>query len=393
MQALPGRRRDGRGPGHRGRGRCRCWPGTRTVSGSPRSTARRPWWSPAPRTPSRRSPSGLRRRRAARRRRLRVSHAFHSPLMEPMLAEFRAVAESVDLRARRSIPVVSGVTGATGVADELAPPDYWVRHVREAVRFADARPHLPADGRRHASSSSARTASSPPWPRTASTDRTAVVAPVLRTGPPRGRARCSPRWPTCTPRARASTGRPSSPAPARGRVDLPTYAFQHERYWLEADAGHRRRRPRPDLGRPPAARRGRRPGRADEAVADRPALAAATHPGSPTTPSRQRAAARHRLRGAGPPRRRPGRLRRRRGTHPPGPAGAARARRRRPPGVGRRARTTRAAGPVRVHSRHEDAPADTPWPLHADGPARAAHRCRRTRTSPSGRRPAPPRWT
>lgn len=66
-------------------------------------------------------------------RKLTVSHAFHSPLMQPMLAEFAEVAGSIRY-AKPTIKIVSTLT-ANVVCDEMSSPDYWVRHVSEAVNF------------------------------------------------------------------------------------------------------------------------------------------------------------------------------------------------------------------------------------------------------------------
>jgi acyl transferase domain-containing protein len=68
--------------------------------------------------------------------RLNVSHAFHSPLMEPMLEEFAAVASAVPFRERR-LTLISNVTESE-VGEEIAQAGYWVRHVRQTVRFADS---------------------------------------------------------------------------------------------------------------------------------------------------------------------------------------------------------------------------------------------------------------
>ncbi|MFG3702934.1 acyltransferase domain-containing protein, partial [Micromonospora sp. NPDC047620] len=71
-----------------------------------------------------------------RTHRLRVSHAFHSALMEPMLDEFAAAIAGLAF-GRPTVPLVSTVTGAK-VTDEMSVPSYWVRQVRDSVRFADA---------------------------------------------------------------------------------------------------------------------------------------------------------------------------------------------------------------------------------------------------------------
>ena len=69
--------------------------------------------------------------------RLRTSHAFHSPMMEAVVPEFKKVVETVVLHPPR-IPIISTVTGALLTDAQAVDPDYWARHLRQTVMFCPA---------------------------------------------------------------------------------------------------------------------------------------------------------------------------------------------------------------------------------------------------------------
>ncbi|MFF4402329.1 type I polyketide synthase [Streptomyces sp. NPDC001480] len=167
--------------------------------------------------------------------RLRVSHAFHSPLMEPMLADFRAVADSVTYAAPR-IPVVSNVTGQLAGAGELESAEYWVRHVREAVRFADGVHTLRERGvRRFLEIGPDGTLTALAQSCVTGGDE-ALFASLLRkdgsepSSVLRGLARLHADGAPVDWRALLAG------ADTAQAVELPTYAFQRERYWLDPSA-------------------------------------------------------------------------------------------------------------------------------------------------------------
>ncbi|WP_460062336.1 type I polyketide synthase [Streptomyces sp. YKOK-I1] len=169
---------------------------------------------------------------------LRVSHAFHSPLMEPMLAGFREVAESLTYERPR-LPVVSTLTGETASAEELMSPDHWVRHVRGTVRYADAVRAL-ADQNVTRCLELGPDGTLTALARTFLDDEQSVLAPALRKDGPEAVTLLhavaalhahghSPDWSALCPGAR--------------HVDLPTYAFQPVRYWPADTASDQEGRP------------------------------------------------------------------------------------------------------------------------------------------------------
>ena len=143
-------------------------------------------------------------------KRLRVSHAFHSPLMEPMLDGFRAAINGLAFHPPRLPIATSG---------DVTSPEYWVRHVRDAVRFAD---HVAAIG------DATFVEVGPVGVLSALVDN---CVPLLRRGRPEEAA-------VITALARLHTAGAhvdwSSFYAGGHRVDLPTYPFDRNRFWPQS---------------------------------------------------------------------------------------------------------------------------------------------------------------
>ncbi len=158
--------------------------------------------------------------------RLKVSHAFHSPLMEPMLAEFAAVLSGIEFRAP-GIPIVSTLTGSLV---ERYSVEYWVRHVRDSVRFADGVQALRAQGvTRFVEVGPGGVLSA----MVQGCVDDAVAVPVLRAD------RVEPQAIMTALGQLHGHGVPvdwKTVLNGGRTIDLPTYAFQHERFWLAPSA-------------------------------------------------------------------------------------------------------------------------------------------------------------
>ncbi|MCP4658786.1 MAG: amino acid adenylation domain-containing protein, partial [bacterium] len=172
-------------------------------------------------------------RRQVKVKRLRTSHAFHSALMEPVLDRFREEVARVPLK-RPEIPWLSNLTGNWIRVDEATDPDYWVRHLRGAVRFSAgvgellSKPEwvllevgpgrtLQTLVRQHPEGRTAQAFSSLNRPR----DRQPEAEQLMRTLGQLWLAGVDVDWTEHYAGER------------RLRVSLPTYPFERQRYWVE----------------------------------------------------------------------------------------------------------------------------------------------------------------
>ena len=163
--------------------------------------------------------------------RLSVSHAFHSPLMEPMLQAFGEVAASITYH-KPTLRLVSNVTGKLA-GDEVTRPEYWVRHVRHAVRFADGVATLQAEGAGIMLEIGPKPVLLGMAGQSVAGDREVALLPSLRQG--------QSEWQQMLSSLGALYVRGVEIDWAgfdgdyeRRKLALPTYPFQRQRYWVEA---------------------------------------------------------------------------------------------------------------------------------------------------------------
>ncbi|MBD2773049.1 polyketide synthase [Iningainema tapete] len=169
-------------------------------------------------------------------KKLNVSHAFHSPLMEPMVAEFEQVARQVSFCSPQ-IKLISNVTGELAT-EEVATPEYWCSHILKPVRFAasvESLDHLGVEtlveiGSKPILLGMARSClpdSNKLWLASLrpEVDDWQVLLASLAELYVHG---VSVNW--------LGFDRDYS----RRRLSLPTYPFQRQRYWIEASKGYAR---------------------------------------------------------------------------------------------------------------------------------------------------------
>ncbi|MFZ1028477.1 MAG: type I polyketide synthase, partial [Limnoraphis robusta] len=172
-------------------------------------------------------------------RRLHTSHAFHSPLMEPILDEFKQIVTKINLNPPE-IPVISNVTGTWLTATEATQAEYWVQHLRKTVQFSEGikqvlqKPNplllevgpgrtLTIFAKQHQPDINALTTLRHPQ------DKQSDHAHILETLGQLWLSGIEVNWSALYPNER-------HPNERRQRVPLPTYPFERQYYWIEPQA-------------------------------------------------------------------------------------------------------------------------------------------------------------
>ena len=163
--------------------------------------------------------------------RLNVSHAFHSPLMDPILDEFERVASEIHF-SEPQITLMSNISGAP-IGAEARRPDYWRRHLREAVRFSDSIVSLQRDGFRVFLEIGPAPILTGMAQRCVPAGEPCTFGSSLRKG--RDDRRCMLEAAGRLFTAGASLDWPAIVGPRNRFVSLPRYPFQRTRYWVEGD--------------------------------------------------------------------------------------------------------------------------------------------------------------
>ncbi|WKX71573.1 type I polyketide synthase [Streptomyces sp. XD-27] len=165
---------------------------------------------------------------------LKVDHAFHSPLMDPILDEFAASIDALPA-GETTIPVVSTRLGREATLAELTSVEHWVNHVREPVRFFDAVEHARAAGARVFLEVG-------PGSALASITKEAFASEGVDDAVVLSASRRDREAPEALIGALAQLHVRGGSVDwdalfgTRRRVDLPTYAFERQRYWLDPSA-------------------------------------------------------------------------------------------------------------------------------------------------------------
>nr|WP_311315017.1 type I polyketide synthase [Streptomyces sp. TML10] len=167
------------------------------------------------------------REQGRRVKRLTVSHAFHSVLMEPMLAEFAEALSGLTWN-EPAIPVVSNVTGKPAEPGQLTDPAYWVDHVRRPVRFAEG---IGASGGQVFLELGPGGALTGAIAESAGED--AISIPALRDDRDEVQTLLLSVAELFVRGAKVDWAAILPEGATEAHVDLPTYAFDHRHYWLQ----------------------------------------------------------------------------------------------------------------------------------------------------------------